>query len=80
MLSRLGLRKNIPSILQLLFHAAILGLGDGDLKTLGLAWTFRVGWRITNGTVGSCIHLFVFTEQPRTSSTVFAVVGVLVGR
>jgi hypothetical protein len=73
------LRTSAPSLFQLLFHGAVFGLSDRDLETLRLAWAFRIGWRITDGTIRSRIHLFLFTGQPRTSSTIFAVLGLLFG-
>jgi hypothetical protein len=51
--------NNVPYLCQSFVHRPLLCLLDGNLKSLGFAGTFWVGWRITNGTVRSCIHIGV---------------------
>ena len=46
----------LPYLSQPVIHGTLLGLFDSKLQPLRLAGAFRVGGRIADGTVGSCIH------------------------
>lgn len=46
-----------PYLSHSLVHSPLLGLLDGNLKSLRLARAFWIGWRIANGAVWSRIHL-----------------------